>query len=675
MSHLSDWPRRSPSTFAWRRWSLLALAPLAVFALALLGGCGGGGAQDAPTPINQKPEQLKASQPGELLAQVKKLIKDAPQGVPGGIAFGAGGAPTASPGPSSDSARSNTTVQEAGVDEEDLIKTDGTQLYTLYPRPTLTTDVQKGSLGVLDVHARQGATGVAKVGSIELPYDGQANGSAALHRAATAQRLAVVGQGWARDPAAGGGGGSDPIFLPAPVWNTPRVELRLVDVATPAQPSIKQSLSIDGMLNGSRRIGNILYLAMSHAPRLRAELMSGDAAVRDAALAQLNLAEIIPSIRVDGGAPVPLLADTDCYTQVGNASPLLQISTITAIDLSTLARASRCFVGGNEALYMSANNLYLATSRYVWSDNPTFAPWPANAKTDIHQFALAGMALAYRGSGSVDGHLGWDGQRRAYRFSEHNGHLRVLTFTGQAGWFSIADAGTKEPSPATLSVLRENAGSLQAVATLPNAQRPAPLGKPGEQVFGVRFAGERGYVVTFRQADPLYVLDLSIPADPRAVGVLEVPGFSDYLYPLANGLLLGVGKDASAQGFVQGVKLGLFDVSNPAAPREVASKVYGGRFSRSALDFARQGLNLFERNGQARAALPVAITTDDGSSYQNGLLRVTIDTAAKTWRDAPLLPAPPAAHGVLYELWHDRATQIDDTVFHFSRGQLTGSAW
>jgi hypothetical protein len=672
MNRLSFSPRRSPLTLAWRRWVLLAIAPLAVFALALLGGCGGGGAEDSPPPTNQKPEQLKASEPGELLAHVKKLIKDAPGGVPGGIAFGAVGTPTASPGPSSDSARSNTTVQEAGVDEEDLIKTDGTHLYTLYPRPTLTTDAQKGSLGVLDVHARQGATSVVKVGSIELPYDGQANSSAALHHAAAAQRLAVVGQGWARD--ANGGSGSSTSIAP-PIWNTPRVELRLVDVATPAQPVVRQSLSIDGMLNGSRRIGNTLYIVMNHAPRLRAELMSADATVRDAALAQLSLTDIIPAIRVDGGAPVPLLAETDCYTQVANASPLLQISTITAIDLGTLARASRCFVGGNEALYMSASNLYLATSRYLWSDAPSILPWPANAKTDIHQFALAGMALSYRGSGSVDGHLGWDAQRRAYRLGEHNGHLRVLTFTGQAGWFGIADAGAKEPSPATLSVLRENSGSLQTVATLPNAQRPAPLGKPGEQVFGVRFAGERGYVVTFRQVDPLYVLDLSTPADPKAVGVLEVPGFSDYLYPLANGLLLGVGKDANAQGFVQGVKLGLFDVSNPAAPREVASKVYGGRFSRSALDFARQGLNLFERNGQARAALPVAITTDDGSNYQNGLLRVTIDTAAKTWRDAPLLPAPPAVNGVPYELWNDRATQIDDAVFYFSRGQLSGAAW
>jgi hypothetical protein len=670
---------KHPSSSRWLeagRWPLLVLVlgPVAVLALAL-SACGGGGDDSAP-PINQAPERLsKASQPGELLAQVKKVIADgAGKGITGTVALGA---PAASPAPTAGGdARSNTTVQEAGVDEEDLIKTDGTHLYTLYPRRTVLADAQKASLGVVGVHARQGATGVAKVGSLELPYEGQANASAALHHAAAAQRLAVVGQGWVQDGTSNGGGSDGPSILPAPFWNEPRVELRLVGVAAPAQPTLVQSLSIDGWLIGSRRIGNVLYLAMTHAPRLPAELWSADAAVRDAALAQLTLDKVLPRVRIDGGAPQALLAETDCYTQVGNASPMVQVSTITAIDLSTLQRASRCFVGGAEALYMSASNLYLATSRYLWSDSPTLVARPATAKTDIHQFALGGLALTYRASGTVDGHLGWNSEQRPYRLSEHNGHLRVLSFTGQFGWFTVTDATSKEPSPATLTVLRESSGSLQTVATLPNAQRPAPIGKPGEQVFGVRFAGEQAYVVTFRQIDPLYVLDLSSPTDPRTAGVLEVPGFSDYLYPLRNGLLLGVGKDATAQGLVQGVKLGLFDVSNPAAPRELATKLYGGRGSRTALDIARQGLNLFERStSETRAALPVAITNDDGQTWQNGLLRITIDTAAKTWRDAPLLPAPPATSGVPYELWHDRATQIDDAVFFFSRGQLAGSAW
>jgi Beta propeller domain len=659
------------------RWGLLIVGPLTVFAMAL-SACGGGGGEDAP-PVNPAPERLtKASQPGEVLAHVKRVITAAAaQGVNGAVALTAG-APAANPAPTAGGdARSNTTAQEAGVDEEDLIKTDGTHLYTLNPLRTLRADPQKGSLGVIDVHTRQGATGVSRVGTLELPYDGQANGSAALHHAAAAQRLAVVGQGLVQiDVPPIGGGGDGPSIMPVPIWHAPRVELRMVGVATPAQPTLAQSLSIDGWLVGSRRIGSVLVLAMTHTPRLPAEVWSTDAAVREAALAQLTIDQVLPQIRIDGGLPQALLAETDCYTQLGNASPMAQVSTITAIDLNSLQRSSRCFVGGAEALYMSASNLYLATSRFLWSDSPTLVARPVTTQTDIHQFSLAGTSVNYRASGTVEGHLGWNSEQRPYRFSEHNGLLRVLSFTGQFGWFTIADAASKEPSPATLTVLRENNGSLQTVATLPNAQRPAPIGKPGEQVFGVRFAGDRAYVVTFRQVDPLYVLDLSVPADPKAVGVLEVPGFSDYLYPLRNGLLLGVGKDADVQGLVQGVKLGLFDVSNPAAPREVASRLYGGRGSRTALDFARQGLNLFERSdSETRAALPVAITNDGSQSWQNGLLRLTIDTAAKTWRDAPLLASPSTPDAAWHDVSRDRATQIGDSVYYFSRGVLQGAAW
>ena len=91
----------------------------------------------------------------------------------------------------------------------------------------------------------------------------------------------------------------------------------------------------------------------------------------------------------------------------------------------------------------------------------------------------------------------------------------------------------------------------------------------------MRFVGDRGYLVTFRQVDPLYVLDLSDPADPRSAAVLEVPGFSDWLFPLDGGLLFGVGKDADATGRQQGVKVALFDVRDAANPRVLDSRRYG----------------------------------------------------------------------------------------------------
>jgi len=162
-----------------------------------------------------------------------------------------------------------------------------------------------------------------------------------------------------------------------------------------------------------------------------------------------------------------------------------------------------------------------------------FAP---ETRTDIHKFAVSGSTIDYRGSGNVDGHLGWDREKAPYRLSEHNGTCACSA--SPAAW-----AGWYRPTPPRWRVAG-HADDLARAHERPQpanrghaAQRaaPAPIGKPGEQVYAVRFLGDRAYVVTFRQTDPLYVLDLSNPADPRAAGELQIPGFSDYLFRSATG--------------------------------------------------------------------------------------------------------------------------------------------
>ena len=279
----------------------------------------------------------------------------------------------------------------------------------------------------------------------------------------------------------------------------------------------------------------------------------------------------------------------------------------------------------------------------------------------------------------MNGHLGWDQDRKSYRLSEHNGDLRVLTYTGSDGWFSIQDAASKPASPATLTVLRERASdqSLQPLATLPNTSRPAALGKAGEQVYAVRFVGDRAYLVTFRRADPLYVLDLSNPADPKAVGELTVAGFSEQLYPLANGLLLGVGRDADDKGVVGGIKLALFDVADPAKPSQRASFVMGGTYSSSAADYSRHGLNLFMRGNVARIALPVNLAppgpTFAPNGWQAGLVRFEVDTEARTMRERPMVGA--ASGNGERNPWLERSLQIEDQVFYLGAGELGAYAW
>jgi hypothetical protein len=672
---------RSLPVRTWR----VAAAPLFLGLALVLGACGGGGGGDAPaTPAPQDGGgALSLARPGELTTFVQdRLRKLGAQGrLPRDIIpLGSGGLPSTSVAMSPDTAptggelpRSGTLLQEEGVDEADLIQTDGSHFYTLH--------AQAGAPLQLQVHRRAADGRALALGSLSLPADGALDvRSDGMVFSADRRSLTVLSETWS--PAPAGDVCPEVCLAILPQWMHASVGVQRIDVGDPAAAAAGERLSIDGFLVDSRRVGDTLYVVTAHRPVLALENLpaSAGAAEREAAIGRLTAAELLPRVRRNGGASTPLLADTDCYLQGANASLSVQFTTITAIDLrsSSLAATSRCFVGGSEALYMSTGNLYLATTRWSYdSDTPSIV-FPGAMRTDIHKFALQGGSVVYRGSGVVDGHLGWDAQRKSLRLSEHNGDLRVLTFTGQEGWATIQDAGgtgAKSPSPARLTVLRESAGSavLETVATLPNAARSAPIGKAGEQVHGVRFVGDRGYVVTFRRVDPLYVLDLSDPADPQAVGELEVTGFSEHLVPLANGLLLGVGRDADADGTVGGIKVALFDVSRPERPSERASLVLGSAGSGSALDHSRHGLNLLQVGDVARIALPVNLSTSPYAGWQQGLQRFEVDTAARTLRPLPLLAAG-SADGTS-ALWGERSVQVGDWVYHLAHGTLNSHPW
>jgi Beta propeller domain len=657
----------------------LLLAPLLALAMA---ACGGG---SAPAPGGTT-AALAASQPGELLAYVKTLLhaRDAQRQanpaaqldtlVAPGLALTAAGAPVA---------HSNTTVQEAGVDEEDLVKTDGTSVYSL---DTAFANATGKSQNRLLVHRRSANGDIVPVQTLPLPVDPSAYPSPrGLMLAAAAQRLVVLSESVVPlvDPlpcatellcAVPGA----LIYPPIALQST--VQLQLAELNAAGDATLGSRVAIDGRLAASRLVGNVLVLVTTHTPRLAFDLLPADATAvqKDSELAKLAASDVLPAWRASGAAAQTLLPETDCYVQTKNASLAIEVTTITAVDLASagLTRASRCFVGGTEAVYMTPKSLYLATTRFpifaLASARIAYAP---QFETDLHKFSVDGLAINYRASGSVKGHLGWDPQRKPLRLSEHNGDLRVLTFTGELGWALLEDANSPNappPSPATLTVLRESAGdqTLAAVATLPNSKHPEPLGKPGEQVHGVRFAGERGYLVTFRRVDPLFVLNLRNPDDPQLAGAIEVPGFSDYLFPLTDSV-----RDVDASGRLAGIKLGLFDVSDASNPKSLDSRTLGAAGSQSGLDYSSHGINWLQRAAVARIGLPMTLTaTPYAANPQHGLQRIEVDTQARTMALKAMLPAPPGPNPYP-DLWGDRSLQIESKLIYFSQGQVVVSAW
>ncbi len=709
---------------------ILACACISV--AASLSACGGGGgssdgAGGATTVLAEK--DLTASQPGELLTYVRTKLKEQAKlqefASSSGPAVGVlssnpmplatqSSAPSTSGsnGDSAVAAFSSTTLQEVGVDEDDLMKTDGNMIYAM----TMPSRASYGTTGTVPArllaYQRTDAGVPIKTASIDLPNTAQRSG---MYLVSQAKKIAVIGA--SSTFVASNASASSLVTKTSPPFVNPtpqitpgpapaiypiyiqkdKVDIALVDTSNANSLPISKTISIDGTLVGSRVIDNILYLATSHTPQIP---------VTPTAIDAVKASDIVPTIQIDSGAAMPLFSDTDCYVQAKNASAYITITTITAIDLSSsnLARNSRCFVGGSEAIYVSEKSVYVATTRYSYASPANVADvsspilfYPADIKTDIHKFSIRGLSVVYKASAEVKGHLGWDPAKKSYRMSEYGDDLRVITFTGELGWGFLTQASaTQQPtstvaSPATLTILRDSGTDLKAIGSLPNSKRPQPLGLPNEQVYAVRFLGDKGFVVTFRRSDPLYTLDLSDPTDPKAAGELKTPGFSDYLFPVGANLLLGVGKDASETGLVLGVKIGLIDISDLAKPKEIATRLIGKQGSASALDASAHGINLFTVNGVTRVAIPIRVNETPNPNgfpsfkptYQS-LFRFEVDALSKTLTDkAPLSGTPfssPDSWGTpgLYDVLgvgNSRSVQIADEVYFLNGGVMTGGPW
>jgi Beta propeller domain len=672
----------SHTRFTLRAW---ALAWSTVAGLAACGGGSeGGSGGNGPTGT----AELVPARSGDVVAYVKARSgawssSGAPtDAVAVPVSAGTGSSGSSESNSVAPAATSGTQVQERGVDEDDLLKAEGNRLYSLQR----STGYQPGKPWArLQMHQREPDGSLTAGASLDVPPQADAWGTArGIYLLPGTARAAVLSES-----AGFMGGGSCPADAvcaalaiapgdgqPAAVW------VDLLDTATPSAPRWSQRLRFEGSLVDSRRIGNALVLVTHYQPPFVAQALPLDAPARASLVSSLGAADVLPHFTRASGATEPLVAERDCYVQSGNASNDVGITTVSVIDLSAAnpSPRSRCVLGGTEAIYMSPGNLYLATTR--WAYNAT--TYASSTTTDLHKFAISLDTTDYRGSAEVPGHLGWDPQMKSYRLSEHQGDLRVLTYTGDTGWAlpmpmeaGSTAAATRTPpdSPATLHILRESASEkrLQRVGQLPNAQRPAALGKPGEQVYGVRFVGDRGYVVTFRRTDPLYVLDLADPTDPKALGALEAAGFSNVLFPVGEGLLLGVGKDANASGQVGGVKVGLFDVADGAHPRELAAQTFGGPGSASGLDVSRHGIDLATQGDTVRVALPMALWLGGSTAGGQGLQRLEVNTRARTLTTRGLIASPAA--GTTYDLSQERSVQVDDQVYYLSGGQLGAWAW
>ena len=243
------------------------------------------------------------------------------------------------------------------------------------------------------------------------------------------------------------------------------------------------------------------------------------------------------------GCDCARIAPQDIYIMEHiNGSTYLVASTVDVTDSESFKM--KAVLGAGENVYCNTESLYATSTSYSsrYSYEEVFGV--TSQITEIYKFDIRNNNMEYVAKGSVEGRA-----LNQFSMDEHNGYLRIATTTGDWG-----DGLTNQ-----VYVLD---GSLAEVGRIDGIAK-------GETIKSVRFTGDTGYVVTFEQTDPLFVIDLKNPQSPVIVGELKIPGFSTYLHPVGDGLVLGVGVDGDENGENGGMKASLFDVSDPVNPREV----------------------------------------------------------------------------------------------------------
>ncbi len=247
-------------------------------------------------------------------------------------------------------------------------------------------------------------------------------------------------------------------------------------------------------------------------------------------------------------------------TKLNQYANITTLSGFNAIDGNYTGNVS--FLGNTSTYYASTSSLYLVSSEY-----PLYYDYSHYKEQQmIYKFSLD-ENLTYKGRGLVEGRM-----LSQFSMSEQDEHLRVATTSGWSWW---ADASTSN----SIYTLKTSNEELVVDGTL------LGLGKSGETIRAVRFMGNRGFVVTFKQTDPLYAIDLSDPKNPKKVGELSIPGFSEYLHVVDENRLLSVGRNADANGRAQELQFQLFDTSDFSNPLLVDTLRIGDKYSYSEAEY------------------------------------------------------------------------------------------
>jgi hypothetical protein len=470
---------------------------------------------------------------------------------------------------------SRTNVQVDGVDEADLVKTDGSYVYFAV----------NGALRIATVDPPRVLSVTAIEGKVkEMFVEG--------NRAVVYSALGGTGEKrctYGYDCTVRGDGS--------------RTRVHVFDVSNRAHPIIRRTFELSGSLIASRRIDNAIHTVVVDGQRPDTSIQTWPDSLPTCGIRESAVKKRLTQLAESNERSIRAAYTLPTLTENGKARTLcsklfsdkaenhLAFTTIFSFDLSKEKGSvyGASFRSQPGTVYASRDALYLSVRKYEAGYGSRIE------KSDVHKFRISQRPTdtTYLASGKVPGRV-----LNQFAMDEWQGHLRIATTQGYL------------PNPnveSQVHVLAESNGSLESIGAIKHLA-------PGEDIRSVRFDADRAYIVTFKKTDPLFVLDFQNPKAPKILGELKIPGFSTYLHRISPNHLLSIGFDADDQGgfaYFNGLLLQIFDVSNLTAPKRLHREKIGTRGSASEAITNHLAFNYLAEDGLL--AIPATLCEGGGN--------------------------------------------------------------
>jgi len=446
-----------------------------------------------------------------------------------------------------------TNIQVAGVDEADIVKTDGEYLYVI-----------SGSfIYILRAYPANQAVLLSKI-ELDETYGAQIY--------VNENKLAVIGNSYPVLYTYAESATEEELLIPPYVYND-KMFVKVYDITNRANPVLSRTVIVNGTLSGSRMIGDYVYAVVNQP-------------VTQPSSNETYLGVMLPTI---SGDYVKEVQPTEIH-YIDAPDIFYRLTTIVAVNIMNNAQEPTYepfLTGHSTTMYVSLNNMYLVvpnTTRWFIAENGD----EPREETLIYRIKLDQEEIVVMTEGAVSGYV-----LNQFSMDEYNGFFRIATTV----W-------TNGDSTNSLFILDMN---LNVVGKLEDLA-------PGESIYSTRFMGDRCYLVTFRQIDPFFVIDVANPTEPKVLGYLKIPGFSGCLHPYDENHVIGIGKQDS------NLKLSLFDVTDVTAPTETAKYIIEAEYLDSPVLYDHKAF-LFDKTKQL-LALPVSTSMlwirDGNSGYWQG---------------------------------------------------------